>query len=638
MTKMNNKFRSTEAGQGPNDAGKGITSSASKVSSRQLWIMRLMAATLVPLFFLGLLEVSLRLAGYGYSTDFFVPSEINGEDFLIPNRKFTHQFFPPALARAPLPMRIAAQKPEGTYRIFLFGESAAYGDPDPSFGMGRFLEALLETRYPETDFEVVCVAITAINSHVILPIARDCAKRDGDMWVIYMGNNEMVGPFGAGTVFGEKAPGLTFVRTSLLLKSTRIGQLIADMIASARGGTGEPDAWGGIEMFSQNQLRHDDPARLKAYENFRGNLESILKEGEKAGVPVVLSTVGSNLRDCSPFSSLHRVGLGQDDLDFWDELFQKGIELEEAGSFQSALDQYLQAAAIDKEFAELQFRIGKCYLEVDEEGLAGEAFRLARDFDTLAVRADTKINQIILDVINEYEGDSFLGVDAEMGLTHQEPDGIPGKELFYEHVHFTLEGNYRIARIIADKLCENVPVWIRQNPVVVSSEEEYVKCVQQLAITLWDQKRVWDVALGRISVEPFTSQSSHLSNAQYCKDRMSEVDSRTTPSSPARDRQLYVNALRKNPDDTLIRWNYAQFFEMIGSLPEAIVQGKELCDRLPHAPWPHYFVGSVLAREGRLVEAVDYLQAALAIEAHSQHAQNELDKIRASYPHLVGEN
>ena len=65
-----------------------------------------------------------------------------------------------------------AKKPAGAYRIFLFGESAAQGDPDPSFGAGRYLQALLRERYPGMDFEVVCVAMTAINSHAILPIVR----------------------------------------------------------------------------------------------------------------------------------------------------------------------------------------------------------------------------------------------------------------------------------------------------------------------------------------------------------------------------------------------------------------------------------------------------------------------------------
>ena len=51
------------------------------------------------------------------------------------------------------------------------------GDPEPAFGAGRYLEALLRERFPARKFEVVNVAITAINSHVIRAIARDCARQ-----------------------------------------------------------------------------------------------------------------------------------------------------------------------------------------------------------------------------------------------------------------------------------------------------------------------------------------------------------------------------------------------------------------------------------------------------------------------------
>ena len=594
--------------------------------------MRLMAATLVPLFLLGFLELGLRVAGYGYSTRFFIPKKINGEEFLIPNRKFTHQFFPPSLARAPLPLRMAAHKREGTYRIFLFGESAAYGDPDPSFGMGRYLEALLETRYPTTDFEVVCVAITAINSHVILPIARDCAKRDGDLWVVYMGNNEMVGPFGAGTVFGQKAPSLRFVRCVLALKATRIGQLMDHLMTTLRSDSSVPDEWGGIEMFSKNQLRYDDAGRLRAYENFRGNVDDILRAGQQAGVPVILSTVASNLRDCAPFVSLHSTGLDAGQRSEWQRWYQEGADLEISGLFQAALDAYSEAAAIDPEFSELQFRIGTCQLILGRNDEAMKAFERARDYDALAVRADTRINQILMDAIEQHADDGVIGVDAVKALADQTMDGIPGKELFYEHVHFTMAGNYSLAQILAEKVAEALPDSITAAGGIGLEEAEAQACDRRLAVTVWDQKRVWDVALGRISVAPFTSQSSHLRNVQYCKERMKEVDSRTTPASPASDRQMYLDALEREPDDTQVRWNYAQFLETMGLLSEAVSQGELICARLPHAPWPHYFVGSVRAREGRVTEATEYLERALKIESNLPRAQKELEQIQSRYP------
>ena len=95
--------------------------------------------------------------------------------------------------------------------------------------MGRFLEAILETRYPEQDFEVINLAITAINSNVILPISKELAQYNADAWMIYMGNNEMVGPYGAGTIFG-KAPSTAYIKTILTLKKLRTVQWLENTI------------------------------------------------------------------------------------------------------------------------------------------------------------------------------------------------------------------------------------------------------------------------------------------------------------------------------------------------------------------------------------------------------------------------
>src|SRR4030095_1573736 len=95
----------------------------------------------------------------------------------------------------------------------------------PAYGFARMLREVLEERCPGTKFEVVNVAMTAISSHAILRIARDCTSFEGDLWIVYMGNNEVVGPFGAGSVFGAKAPSLPLIRVVLAAKGTCIGQL-----------------------------------------------------------------------------------------------------------------------------------------------------------------------------------------------------------------------------------------------------------------------------------------------------------------------------------------------------------------------------------------------------------------------------
>ena len=106
----------------------------------RLWTLRLAMAVLSPLLFLGLVESALRVGGYGHPTAFFVKTE-DGAGW-VTNARFGRQFFPAGLAGQPWPAVLAARKPPGTVRIFVLGESAAMGTPDPSFG---FVKTKLRT-------------------------------------------------------------------------------------------------------------------------------------------------------------------------------------------------------------------------------------------------------------------------------------------------------------------------------------------------------------------------------------------------------------------------------------------------------------------------------------------------------------
>ena len=157
---------------------------ARPMPARRLWLFRI-GALLLPVLALGLLELTLRLAGYGYSTAFFKEVRENGKTFAINNEAFSLRFFPPELARWAGTFKFAKAKPADVRRIFVFGESAAMGDPQPAYGASRYLEVLLREKFPDEKFEIINLGITAINSHVILPIARDvAASGQGDLWII----------------------------------------------------------------------------------------------------------------------------------------------------------------------------------------------------------------------------------------------------------------------------------------------------------------------------------------------------------------------------------------------------------------------------------------------------------------------
>jgi tetratricopeptide (TPR) repeat protein len=572
--------------------------------------------------------LGLRIFGYGYPTSFFLRTKIDGVEYYVPNDCFGFRFFPPYLARTPVPQRVPVKKPANTYRIFLFGESAAQGDPDPTFGAGRYLQVQLRERYPGTDFEVVCVAMTAINSHVILPIARECARLDGDLWIIYMGNNEMIGPFGASTVFGSRVPATGFVRANLAVKRTRTGQWLEHVVQHWHPNSASPKTWEGLNMFKDRPLLYDDANRLRAYGNFKENLANILRAGQGAGVPIILSTVGSNLKDCAPFGSAHPASLDQSRKRDWEQLFQQGIASETNGDFSNALEAFQKAAAIDPHYAELQFRMGECDLALTNDTKALREYELARDDDTLAFRADTTINHILEDVATARAAAGVHFLDAARMLAENSPSGIPGNELFYEHVHLNFAGNYLLGRALAEQAATLLPESIRTRAQGEWTSAEF--CNHRLAATLWDRSRVWQENFSRVSMPPFTSQLNDVPRARFYMANLKQMSAQMNDRTREESRGKYMEALAASPGDYALHQNFAQFLSQIGDVPEAIAQERKCGELLPQVPEASFKAGTLLVREGDTSGAEKCFSKALEIRKNYVPALNELGLLFAN--------
>jgi tetratricopeptide (TPR) repeat protein len=595
------------------------------VGGGRVWLFRIAALMLVPLFLLGTLELVLRIGGYGYPTSFLLKRQIGGRNVYVENDKFGWRFFPRAVARSPAPLVMAAEKPTNSFRIFLFGESAALGDPEPAYGFGRYLEVLLNERYPETRFEVVRVAMTAINSHAILPIARECAGHDGDLWVIYMGNNEMQGPFGAGTVFGPHAPNLALVRASLALKTSKTGQWIDALLDGLGGSASKTKSWKGMKMFLEGQTRRDDPARGRVYTHFEKNLESILEVARKAHVKVVLSTVASNLKDCAPFASLHPADLSDQLKSAWHQDYREAQAAEAAGQPEEAARGYAKAAEIDAGFAELQFRLGRLQLAGTNLDLARRSFELARDDDALPFRADSRINAIIRTLAGKYSAAGVVLLDAVDALARPGDLAIAGREVFFEHVHLNFDGNYLLARTIAGAVAQTLsdPIKTRGKADWASAED----CANRLALTDWNRSLVYQLVLQRISDAPFTNQLDHADDFKAHRDTLVAIRARLTAENADQARATYRAALERAPDDFLLHSRFGDCLESMGDLAGAAGEWQRACELIPHHPIPWFNAGRLLRRQEKFKEAHDHLARSLEIRPDFADALNELGQV-----------
>ena len=587
-----------------------------QLSPGRKWLFRLILAIGVPLFLFGVLEIALRLTGYGYPTSFFIKNPVPGQKTVVENRQFSRRYFPRELARVPRSLAFEPAHPPQTLRIFIFGESAAEGDPAPAFSFSRILQVLLRDQLRDQKIEVINTAVTAINSHVILPVAREAASYGGDVWVIYMGNNEVVGPFGAGTVFGSHTPNLALIHANLALKTLRTGQLLDDALHSSGGRAGR--TWEGMEMFLGQQVRRDDPQMRTVYSHFQNNLSEMIRIGTGAGAQVVVCTVGSNVRDCPPFASLHAPNLSAAKMAEWETSYQAGAALEKEGKWADAIARYESALKLDDSFAELHFRLARCQAALGDATNAARDFILSRDLDTLRFRADTRINEIIREVseqlLRQYvrPAGALLGprgvrlADVEKALASASPTGIAGSESFYEHVHLTFEGNYRVARELAAQIVQGRAPG---EPKFLSADQ----CAEQLGLTDCERMLMTDEVLRRISRPPFVQQLDHESRVARLQELAAELHSRDETNFSS-SKAIYEKALSGANDDWLLHDHFAGALLQHGDWTNAVAHWKRVLELLPHRVETYDLLGSIAFDQRNFPEAQDNYQRALRIQ------------------------
>ena len=594
---------------------------------------RFSAGIALPLLILATLELALRWGGYGYDPSYFRSVRIGGQNVLVENDQFGFRFFRPEIARLPRPSMITERKQPNTNRIFVFGESAAEGDPDPAYGPARFLEVLLRERFPQMRFEIVNVSVTANNSHGILPIARECARLKGDLWIIYMGNNEMIGPFGAAGVFGRPAPPLTLIRANLALKETRLGQMLSAAVDYFTKCSTAAAGWGGLEMFAAHQVPPNDPSKGRVYRNFQRNLQDILAVAKDCGAKVILNTVAVNLKDCPPLGSQPLTRLSPFARASCVRLAAEAQAAEEKGDVPAAANDLAQAVAWDPQDAALQYRWGQCLLQMTNFAEARIHLQLACDNDALPARTDATINGLIRQCATGFNSEALALLEAPVVLATNNATGICGSETFYEHVHFNPNGSYRLGCAWAEQAAKFLPDATQRQAVGAWASQEV--CERWLAMTDWNRRNDLNEMISRRRAAPLSGQSNNAQQLAEIQQQLAVLSRRIESDGGEPARQICLAAIERAPRDLDLRINFADYLEASGNIKEAAEQWRQVqCLR------PDYFLG--FFQEGRMQELLGELplaktdfQRAIALRPALAQAWYELGNIAASEGNLT---
>ena len=571
-------------------------------------LMALLASVLALGVLLGGLEAGLHLAGYGAPAGLARRAPVPGGGWAWrENRRYTEPWFSPALARRPVPFRLASDKAPGTIRVFILGSSAAMGDPDASFSMARMLQVLLAAAHPGRRFEVVNAAITAVNSSLVRGMAADCLRLQPDLLIVYEGNNEVIGPFGPSGVMGPFMGSQAAVRTMVWAEATRTGQLVRAAARAAAGTAGAPADWGGMGMFLGRACALDDPRLAGVSLRFRENLEAIAGDARGAACPLLLCTVLANTRDFAPFLSLHRPGLAADARAAWDAHVAAAGDAGRAGDLAGEEGLLRAALSIDDRHAELVFRLGRVVLQRGRAAEAAALLQRALDLDALRFRTDSALNTVIRQVA-ALTGTPLVDLARQVGALGA--DGIPGDDLLYEHVHLNFRGTYEAALALQPAVEAAVGL-----PSGGAPPPDMATMRRRLGYSAYEQGMIAAGLLGRFRRPPFTGQADNGLRVGTWEHRLAAANA-LLEQPGAREALVRAGmaAVAGAPEDWMLARNTGQMLVSLGRPAEAI-------PLLEHArAWIDDDVDTLVALgyarrgAGRGVEAAAAFAAARAIE------------------------
>lgn len=561
---------------------------------------------LLPIVFFALLELGLRVAGFGYSYPLFI-QDPNQPGFNVVNPDVIKRYFPKPEMAPPVKIEstyFTREKRPNALRIVVQGESTTAGYP---YGLGASLAGILQQRlqnqYPDRYVEVIQTAMSAVNSYTLLDFSEEILTIKPDAIVIYAGHNEYLGVMGVGSAYASHNRATTLLM--LKLKDLRIYQALQQLYISMKA---NPDAMtqGGnrtlmAKVAREKNIAFGSPLYLQGLNQFEGNMSLLLARYYKAGIPVYMGTIASNLRDQKPFNSLN------DDAELQAMLDQIGLQISSENN--SLTSESVQPLIISisnklgqKQHAMAAYRLAQLFDINSDYSSAKEWYIKARDWDQLRFRAPSAMN----DMIKKLAASSGVHlVESEAQLMQKSPQNIIGKELMLEHLHPNIDGYF----------------WL---------SESYF---QQLLLHLGLPKKVTIdplIARQQVPVLPAEYYTAQVSIERLLADYPYSNPARAVHQVPINN---WHDQLGQDMLDHKITWLQMVEKTRQGYIKENNIMGVAnaaalLADANPKGEQINFYAGTVLIQAQRYGEAIRLLQRAIDNSARNINAHLALAHAR----------
>ena len=404
-------------------------------------------AGIIPFLLLLLLEISLRMANFGNNLSLFI-EDSKHPGFLRLNDKVSLRYFIQEKNATKGNIELfPKKKKDGVVRIFVQGESTAVGFPYFHNGaFPRMLSYRLQHSFPETEWEIVNLSMTALNSYALYDFTDEIIAQHPDAVIINAGHNEYYGALGVGST-GKAGNSVAAGRLGIALRRTKTGQLLSKFMSLFLKDSNKKDLDQTLmkRMVENQEIPFDSKMYRAGITQFEKNLKSTLDKYHKAGIKVFLCNAVSNIKDQKPFISELSATNPQPEL--WSDTFNVVLnQWKQQQDTANILQSISRLHAVDSCYALSWYILGEIKYSQKDYAAAKKAYLKAKELDALRFRAPEAINVIIRDLSCKY--DNVVFVDVEKSFEEHSTGGIIGESLMLEHLHPNLQGHF----IIADAL------------------------------------------------------------------------------------------------------------------------------------------------------------------------------------------
>ncbi len=246
--------------------------------------------------------------------------------------------------------------------------------------------------------------------------------------------------------------------------------------------------------------------------------------------------------------------------------------------------------------------------------------------DTLRFRADSRINQIVRDVVRHDNTKGLYLVDAVKTFEQNSPQGIPGEELFHEHVHLNFHGNYLLAKTVYEQVEKILPNRLGDLKRAGRPFVTEIECADHLACTDWDRYKIADeVVNGFLKKAPFTNQLYHDKHIKEMEQNLTDLKVSLTPEALEKVAAQFRRAIEQDSNDWILHERYALLlFEDIKDAGSALEQYRLVVKSLPHSYLGYYNVASALLKLDDLEEGIMQYNRAIRIKPTDGYAHYTL--------------